>query len=649
MIILFCSVRTGEGERQQTFKSKVVYLIIIVIIMLRGRATPYHLFYSMCCCLCMIAAYRSIEVYQRRPSQFHLAASNAAPTMATTDKINRTGSFRSIDRRSADRSSNHGTSENRVEGAERFFQQMKRGASRGPGATELDAASETSSQQERKFAALLGPDPHDLFAGGRAGSSGPMNVGKRLYITGVTRLQEKEERLQDVRERILMREMAEMTQRPAITRKARQRQKKGKLFADQGAEWIEKKVSNLAVLKQKMRDAEVEGMQPQPTLNRKSSIIVERLDTEYKSPVSGWESHFAKFCSRNTSAATPRETFQPSINSNAVRVDIEKDIGERLYEDSIARDEKKKAAEKEQRERELTDPNTGRALFSPQPLDVGREKRSPIKITEDLLEEGKRLEKKKEALKETILKSDPNLTFSPSLNKRSIAIADSSNTKRKPLHEPVQRKIDLDDSKAKASPDTAVAASPAVGTVATINKKKNFSDPNDFLRRIELSVHLRHQRLAELQNTLLEEERRLCSFQPLLNRKSVELVEQLETYSSEDLSAVRLMLQQQQPNLSHQSTAETLLKPRFNSDSVGRQSTTPRRAHVAHASSLLASSPSPVALDVGRAVSLATGASSLGAAPSSPRPPKVSEYVSSFEQQMFAVLDEWRKVEDGAL
>ncbi|CUG91554.1 Hypothetical protein, putative [Bodo saltans] len=569
-----------------------------------------------------------------------------------TDRVvNRSASFRSMDRRSADgvsRSMSGGGDGGGGGGAEKFFSHLKRG---GGTRTEMDAMSETSSQQERKFSALLGgPDPHELLLsrGGGGMSSGPMNVGKRLYVVGVNRLVDKEERLQNVREQVLMREMSEMTQRPAITRKARQRAAKGAMFAESGREWLENKERHLYDSQQRVKAAEVIGMQEQPTLNRKSSNMVERLG-DYQGPVTGWETHFAKYCAKKTST-TPRDLFQPTINSNAIRIDIEKEIGQRLYDDSSLRDARRQELERDIREKELIDPNTGRQLFSPLPLDCNpsRELRSPDQLTDQLLEGGRRIEEKKKELATKIHANDPNLTFSPSINKRSSKIA--LKVERSPLHMPRKRE---DPNQAASTSPTRDASSISVYSARKQLHMSAHVDPNEFLRRTELSEHLRQQKLLDLHRTVNADQERECSFQPRINRKSFEICEkQTSSQLSEDSPAPlasqhRVQHQQQVRAFDGSSASKSagFRQPQF-APSVGQAS---------HSSATLQHQPdirvTPQFVSSAGLTPRGTAASpSASTRPVLQSPPKVETYINNFEEQMFQVLDEWRRIEDnGAL
>jgi hypothetical protein len=554
-----------------------------------------------------------------------------------TDKVvNRSASFRSMDRRSADgvsRSMSGGGDGGGGGTAEKFFSHLKRGG--GGTRTEMDAMSETSSQQERKYSALLGgPDPHELLARGGT-SSGPMNVGKRLYVVGINRLVDKEERLQNVREQVLMREMSEMTQRPAITRKARQRAAKGAMFAESGREWLEIKERHLLDNQERVKAAEVVGMQEQPTLNRKSSTMVERLG-DYQGPVTGWETHFAKYCAKKTST-TPRDLFQPTINSNAIRIDIEKEIGQRLFDDSSLREARRLELERSIREKELVDPNTGRQLFSPLPLDCNpnRELRSPDRLAEELLEGGRRIAEKKMELAKKIHSTDPNLTFSPSINKRSSKIAHK--VERSPLHMPRKRE------------ESSSGASPARHLEASARKQPTVSshaDPHEFLRRTELSEHLRQQKLLDLHRTVSADQDRECSFQPRINRRSFEICEK-QTSQFGDESPVTSDFHRV-PKASSASKPAVFRQPQF-APSVGHTSGASHSSGAHYSVNELANSPSFVASP--QYADVQTPRSSQLAPlpqqrPSLQSPPKVEAYINSFEQQMFQVLDEWRRIED---
>ena len=103
--------------------------------------------------------------------------------------------------------------------------------------TNLDAVSETSSQQERKIANLIGPDKEE-----EAANDAPeiRNVCHRLYYVGCGKEKEKQEKLKQERDKILVQEMAQLTQRPNITGRAREKQSKGAYFAEHALLWDRK-------------------------------------------------------------------------------------------------------------------------------------------------------------------------------------------------------------------------------------------------------------------------------------------------------------------------------------------------------------------------------------------------------------------------
>lgn len=503
---------------------------------------------------------------------------------------------------------------------------------------QLDMMSDTSSQQERKFANLLGGQ--DDYGAGSESTGTIQNIGHRLYHLGTEKEKMRQEQLRHERERILMSEMTELTQRPAITSRAREKPPKGHLFAEHASEWRKRrdqKVEEQAQLSRQQAESEVTG---EPLLNSHSLTLLDESGN-YQDPVTGWEKHYAKYCAKHT-APLPKSLFHPNINSNAVRADSDIPIHDRLYKDSTERRMKLKEAARERMKQELEDPATGRPYFSPQSLRPPSQSHVSPNRTEEksVFEYLHESSKRKELSQQDV---DPEATFTPKINPKSDELAERV---RKPLYTPGRSARKSEDDSDSKSPDSKEKEAEKA---ARINK----AALEEFFRRTERNDHVRQARLEQLRKERLERDGEHCSFQPRINKHSVDLFEAAHVYGKPMSTPAADIV----PTSSRVSGYEAsgMSSPSPTQASKKSLQTTPRTTG---APSPKAGAASPKAAAPNTNYSAARGAQrySPSAVPHSVPAPSVSQgpqdmaggedYISNFEKQMYAVLDEWRRLEE---
>ena len=410
-----------------------------------------------------------------------------------------------------------------------------------------------------------------------------------------------------------MKEMAEMTQKPNITQKARARGAKGVLFAEHARAWQLQREERVTEKANELLTDELKTVQASPSIDSRSARMVEQL--EYHGPISGWETHFAKFCARKASAMK-QDVFQPNINANALRKDVSVDISTRLFNEAEERKVRLNRLALDVREKEMLDPCTGLPLFQPQALPIPQELPRPTKeyLAEYLFEKGAELEAKKLRLAQQVI-AEQTPTFKPQINAASAALA--KGLERQPLHLPRRQ------SPARTHNHQPPAVSP---------QQSGSSPPSadEVVRRIQQAAMARELRLQEVRRTVESEQSKQCTFKPRINRVSLDM---FRTANSVDLPTEEEMgVGQNASSRTAQSRAfaegvAALRQPRFSES--GKRHTDPL-------------SPPP---------KLASSMSPFPTQPqqtpgnSHPRIPPVDTYISNFEKQMVAVLDEWRKLE----
>lgn len=451
--------------------------------------------------------------------------------------------------------------------------------------THSEIASEADSAvADRRFMEMLGVADESVAQ--QSTSYGPIrNVGHRLYAVGCGREKLKQDHLRAERERVMMDEMACFTQRPAITTRARSKPSKGAHFADHALLWEEKKNERLMRMEYERIQNLQSKMQATPTINDNC----DRILTDYVGPVQGWNAHFAKFCSKRNPPVS-RNMFSPNINSNAIRRDGDKPIGERLFQESFCRQQRREAQSASQQEREMFDPATGRKLFKPQAArstSSQSSSRNPLDVTTTLHEASKSREEMLEELRKNY--DDKECTFSPQLNRTSMQLSARS---RKPLYEPKRSK--------SAEPEAP----------ASTKEKITPEQMRAFLLRNEKALRDKHAHVEALKLGRVNADEEQCTFHPEINRRSEQIFAMSNVFGV-PMSDSPIVV----PTLWQTSQSATPI-------SVGpMQSPTPR----------FPGGGSATRQPVQRS------AQALGPA---------ENYISNFEQQMMSVLDEWKKLED---
>lgn len=507
----------------------------------------------------------------------------------------------------------------------------------------LDAASDTSSVRERKFANLLGGSDSDSEPDRPA----TRNVGHRLYHVGTGRERIKQERMREQREQLLMQEMAQMTQRPNITRRAQSKPSKGAYFADHATMWSVQRDQHIRQTAKEVNEERYAEVRESPAINSRSDKIV-RTAGEHKGPVRGWEQRFAKFCAKRSAgdATTQKETFSPNINANAVRVDVERSIAERLYEDSHVRKERLRMLSREQQARELVDEATGRPLFNPHALKSSPARsrsRTAAELSAQLHDD--QLEQSRRKAMLSAAYRDPELTFSPNINKCSEILATRT---RKPLYVPRAQREKEERERRERQRAKSAEASPRV--------EKGPVNIDEFLRRAQRNEIARAHKLAAIRDEEEDRETRECTFQPHISARSEDL------FNKSNMSGAPM-----------RSPLDALASP-HSTDRGGTQLSfaaspqrTPKtqRGKAAAAEFAAVMAQQGVAADTGKAHSPgrqrtpkavpALRAPSTGTdaqrSPSrgggaDPQMENVDHYIAQFESQMYTVLEEWRRLEE---
>ena len=568
-----------------------------------------------------------------------------------------------------------------------------------------DHVSETSSAEERRFAELLGSDSESDMGGGMEAG----NVGERLYITGTAKERRKQERLQREREKVLLKELNEVTTKPRITHHARWKPSKGAMFAEHAIEWENRRREKLEESARKAREEEGRELMPSPHINRRSAEIA--ASRHYQGPVSGWEDHFAKYCAKKAAQqnqAPQPGMFSPNINRykglDASRTEERIPIGDRLFEESFVREDRLREMEEMQREQELVDEFTNRPLFTPSTVEYPLpEERAAQGAAVDA---GARLHAlhnaRLERRRQTQASSDSNdasTMFSPKVNKHSQEIGDR---RRKPLY---HNKVDYHKEHLEAEEreralgfKPSINASPRTTSNPPVVRQRAVPTAKDFVHRNEALNRQRQARLAKIKEEALEHQSRECTFQPSVNRRSMEIFQSINRYGTELMDAPSLRYQaggaselhsaarNRNPESIHRSgsnvlngtsgVADSLNATRngasmmmMNSGGVASPAPKPQlhqhqQPHRVDPSQRQPQYPirSPSGIDRstpgkslpvpspggGERYSMSRGNSGV-AGPSSPsqhQQEDLSEYVEHFQRQMFQVMDEWRRLED---
>jgi hypothetical protein len=541
----------------------------------------------------------------------------------------------------------------------------------------FETTSDTSSQRERKFANLLGESDSGSDREAPQGRS----VGHRLYHTGCGREKVKQDRLREERERLLMSEMAQMTQRPNITARARSKMSKGQHFADHAAMWSAQRDHHLRIAAQKVANERFAEVQVKPTLNARSEAII-RSSGDYKGPVRHWREHFEKFSARRVrdDAATHHEaSFTPNINANAVRVDVERDITDRLYQESAARRERLQQRAYEQQAREMLDAATGRPLFAPHALrsvDVGPPRKAE-ELSAQLHEDSYEMARKREQA--IVQHADPECTFKPTLNESSHILAGKA---RKPLYVPRAQRVE--DERAKRERVQVQRARSAEPTPRQPSATRVSVD--DFLRRTQRNETTRAQKLDHIRQEQEGRETRECTFHPAISRRSEEIFFASNVSGTPMRSPLEPMPQTPyapdrsgvasptNPSTARMSASPLRLSPKAGTTGARARTAADEFAAVMAASGIASATTTGNVPPTGQArrsprVETASAYHEMDDAKSpAPLPPRpttprgispaagtgsagggigdVDQYIAAFESQMYSVLEEWRKLEE---
>jgi hypothetical protein len=421
-----------------------------------------------------------------------------------------------------------------------------------------DAVSDTSSAREREFDALLGPEPDYAFTQRR-----PMPSRKhRLHEIGVAAVHAREERLKLERDRALMKEMAQLTQRPNITKHARERVAKRDLFYDHAQEWLKRKNSTRErlALEQTERDmAEVFGS---PAISQKSREITEDPNKVYIHPVDDWEWRFGEHLDKKRRVAVEPEHI-PHVSRSSARVRSNNndgsfgstseysasgsiEAGNRLYEETHARKERREALLKELVDRELTDPVTGKRYFTPYISDTAKSlgvHRDPTAAGEDLHRQAMEYQTRRDDLHKKLASAESGCTFKPAINPMSESVAES----RKPLFDPTWRQdrhVPKDEKKEK--------------------KKHDF--PSFIRRNHDGWKQTKENRLKDIRETMKRDAMEECTFQPRISKRSQEL------FLSQNSSGLPASYRQSPPRMTPAAQLDPIFNQSGNSfSSVGRK------------------------------------------------------------------------------
>lgn len=642
--------------------------------------------------------------HQTFPSVARRPASSTPPfcDRRTQMEISRTYSMKSFGGRSDTSGNNFSLSD-----FEKFMQFKGNKA----GTSNRDDASDTSSARERKFAAMLGDeaDGYTRGGGGHPGSHAapPRNVGDRLFLVGCGKERVKEQKLREERDRQLMSEMAQMTQRPNITGRARTRPSKGNHFSEHAMMWEQRRQEHRGELVRQRRAEVTAEITGSPNIDNHSRDIVTHRG-RYVGPVSGWTEHFAKFCAKRAVPVDSQDMFTPNINVNAVRKEAEVTISERLFAESSQRRERRRLQAEDAAKQDLIDAATGRPLFKPHSLASGGPARSVEELSQQLHGDQAAATERKRQLAGALYQ-DPEMSFTPKLNRTSSQIA--QHIDRKPLYDP--------KAVAKMRTRSAESGSASPAPVSPVSRGSATSvNVQEFLHRTERADIGRAQRISAIKKVINERETSECTFQPRINSKSEAIFSSLNLSGAPLQSPLDVLSSPFQETTTSGGGAHQPSNPRGRNDSPTQRGGSPKRtsallhsklsraaasemeaamlaADVLPAQSggaptspphgsltplrlqpptgrtpsragtsangdrrasppatLLPGSPSVGAYRSGRGDS-PTMVASLGSdAPTAPTHSAaggiapVDQYVQAFERQMYAVLDEWRRLEE---
>ena len=124
-----------------------------------------------------------------------------------------------------------------------------------------------------------------------------LSVGERLYYIGCGMERNKQERLRREREHQVVSELSQVTAKPMITQRARELANKGLEFPEKSVLWSKRLEKERRKQSAKhCMDNIAENLQT-VQMNPRSAAMLERgrLKNSYKSPIKGWNTHFARY------------------------------------------------------------------------------------------------------------------------------------------------------------------------------------------------------------------------------------------------------------------------------------------------------------------------------------------------------------------
>eukprot|EP01012_Entosiphon_sulcatum_P066487 TRINITY_DN95759_c0_g1_i1.p1 TRINITY_DN95759_c0_g1~~TRINITY_DN95759_c0_g1_i1.p1 ORF type:complete len:621 (-),score=77.40 TRINITY_DN95759_c0_g1_i1:99-1961(-) len=403
-------------------------------------------------------------------------------------------------------------------------------------------------------------DPQtDLVLGGEASQflDEPMDttalegpVGVRLYAVGTAMRERLEREVEYKRREKELWELSAMKTKPSITAKASKMPPRGAQLADSQMQWKLNVEAQLERSRQEKELEELAAIQPNFRANPKSIALLRyKADREpYVGPISGWESHFAKFTAQKN-RQPEHDVFHPNINDVSHQLARGPHAYESLYDEARAKEERLRQR-REQLEREkLLDPVTGAPLFHPNPekyllfeetastASTNISRRSVDEVVHDLVTRGEQLRQHREKVAQA---TSSELTFRPSISLTSEALV--ARKPRKPLYQPPSPArathphlyFDVDEG---SPPPYGEAGSECSLNTSSIDRTRLSQSQRDFALRSQRHLELREQKLRKMQQETQQKALAECTFAPKLCKQSEVLFEQIAVTPSDDVSA----------------------------------------------------------------------------------------------------------------
>jgi hypothetical protein len=465
----------------------------------------------------------------------------------------------------------------------------------------VDTASDTSSARERRFDELLGEEPQ--YEQMRPSPYRGAAHSHKLHEIGVATVRAKQEWLKMERDRMLMQELSQLTQRPNITAQARNRASKGEFFYDHAQKWQEQRREHVERLSFELAEQERRTLRHVPFISPNSKAMCDA--SQYENPIDGWDSRFAQYTAKKYATELHQPVFQPTISEYAKsRPADDEPAAERLYREAELRKSRLATAEAQQREKEMLDPVTMQPLFSPMPM--ARHHQDPAQMP-------RYLEPRRTAAPAS--PKDREATHRPAINPLSVALVHRNGATD------VVARLYQPRKKEAAAAATAQQQQQAKAHGKDASKARRSEMTTEFLNRNLRDEIARKQRRSQVvQDTTEARELSACTFKPKISHRSKEIF--FSRVSAPSARADAVEQYEPEPGL-------TAFHP---PPSGPRMATVEDEfRHVAGA-----------ALGPPRPVHTGDGLRPVAA----PGEPVLNEYITNFEQQMQSVLDQWRKLED---